>query len=73
MIHCKKRCLFCSEVEIKKDISATFQYLPEYLEIINEDPRGKGWIGVIELDSPSKVNCFLYAAEHGKYPAEESK
>ena len=47
--------------------------LSETPEIINEDPYGKGWIAVIELENPSEVENLLDASEYGKLVDEESK
>lgn len=53
-------------LEINEDLS-------ESPEIINEDPYGKGWIAVIELDNASELDDLLDSAEYGKYVEEESK
>ncbi len=42
-------------------------------EIINEDPYGKGWIAVIELDSLAEIDDLLDDSEYGKLVDEESK
>jgi glycine cleavage system H protein len=47
--------------------------LSETPEIINEDPYGKGWIAVIELESPAEADDLLDAADYGKLVDEESK
>src|SRR5512135_2869437 len=41
--------------------------LSESPEVINEDPYGKGWIAVIELDNPSEVDDLMDASEYEKY------
>jgi glycine cleavage system H protein len=42
-------------------------------EIINEDPYGKGWIAIIEMDNPSEVDDLMDADEYEGYIDEESK
>jgi glycine cleavage system H protein len=45
--------------------------LSESPEIINEDPYGKGWIAVIELENPSEIDDLLDASEYGKLVEED--
>jgi glycine cleavage system H protein len=47
--------------------------LSESPEIINEDPYGKGWIAVIEIENPSEIDDLLDASEYGKLIEEDSK
>jgi len=47
--------------------------LSESPEIINEEPYGKGWIAVIEIDDESEVDDLMDASEYEKYLEEESK
>jgi glycine cleavage system H protein len=47
--------------------------LSESPEIINEDPYGKGWIAVIELENPSEADDLMDASEYEKYVEEEAK
>ncbi len=47
--------------------------LAESPEIINEDPYGKGWIAVIELENTSEVDDLMDASEYEKYVEEEEK
>ncbi|MEJ2696403.1 MAG: glycine cleavage system protein GcvH [Candidatus Sulfobium sp.] len=47
--------------------------LAESPEIINEDPYGKGWVVVIELDDPSEVDELMDSSDYEKYIEEESK
>lgn len=47
--------------------------LSESPEIINEEPYGKGWIAVIEIDDESEVDDLMDASEYGRYLEEESK
>ena len=42
-------------------------------EIINEDPYGKGWIAVLEIDDDSGLNDLMDAGEYEKYLDEEVK
>lgn len=42
-------------------------------EIINEDPYGKGWIAVIEIDDESELSDLMDASEYEKYLEEEVK
>ncbi len=53
-------------IEINEELSET-------PEIINEDPYGKGWIAVIELDNPAEIDDLLDASEYGKLVDEESR
>ena len=41
-------------------------------ETINEDPYGKGWICVVELDDSSELSNLMDAEEYGKF-VEENK
>ena len=73
-----------SEIESTKSTSSVIspvsgriievnEELSESPEIINEDPYGKGWIAVIELDNPSEVDDLLESSEYGKLVEEDSK
>jgi len=42
-------------------------------EIINEDPYGKGWIAVIEIEDDSEFNDLMDATEYDRYLEEEVK
>ncbi len=42
-------------------------------EIINEDPYGKGWIAVIEMDNAADLEELMDAEEYEAYIDEESK
>ena len=53
-------------IEVNEELSET-------PEIINEDPYGKGWIVVVELENASEVDNLLDASEYGKLVDEESK
>jgi glycine cleavage system H protein len=73
-----------SEIESTKSTSSVIspvsgrvleinEELSETPEIINEDPYGKGWIAVIELENPAEADDLLDAADYGKLVDEESK
>lgn len=47
--------------------------LAESPEIINEDPYGKGWIAVIELENSSEIDDLMDSSEYEKYIEEEGK
>lgn len=53
-------------IEVNEDLS-------ESPEVINEDPYGKGWITVIEIDDLSEVDDLMDASEYAKYVEEEAK
>ena len=42
-------------------------------EIINEDPYGKGWIAVIEMDDQSQLNDLMDGTDYEKYIEDEVK
>ncbi len=42
-------------------------------EIINEDPHGKGWIAILEMDDVSELDALLDAEEYERYIEEEEK
>jgi glycine cleavage system H protein len=73
-----------SEIESTKATSAVIspvsgkilkvnEELGESPEVINEDPYGKGWIAVIELENASEVDDLMDATEYEKYIEEEAK
>lgn len=47
--------------------------LEEAPEVINEDPYGKGWIAIIELENPSEAEDLMDSSEYEKYVEEEAK
>jgi len=47
--------------------------LSESPEIINEDPYGKGWIAILEIDEISELDDLMEASEYEKYVEEEKK
>ncbi len=53
-------------LEVNEDLS-------ESPEIINEEPYGKGWIAVIELENDTELDDLMDAADYSKYIEEESK
>lgn len=53
-------------IEVNEDLS-------ENPEIINEDPYGKGWIVVVEIEDMSELDDLMDASEYAKYIEEEAK
>lgn len=53
-------------VEVNEDLT-------DSPEIINEDPYGKGWIAIIEIDDPSEVEELMDAKSYENLVKEESK
>jgi glycine cleavage system H protein len=51
-------------IEVNEDIS-------ESPEIINDDPYGKGWIAILEIDDVSELDDLMDASEYEKYVEEE--
>lgn len=47
--------------------------LAESPEVINEDPYGKGWVAIVELDDPSEADDLMDVSDYEKYIEEESK
>ena len=73
-----------SEIESTKSTSSVIspvsgtvievnEELSESPEVINEDPYGKGWIAVIEMENPSDLDDLMDAADYEKYLEEEAK
>jgi glycine cleavage system H protein len=54
-------------------ISKLNEELAESPEVINEDPYGKGWIAVIDLENPSEIEDLMDVTEYEKYIEEEAK
>lgn len=46
--------------------------LIDHPEIMNEDPYGKGWIAVIEMDNPEELEELMDYEEYESYLEEES-
>lgn len=53
-------------IEVNEELSET-------PEIINEDPYGKAWIAVIEINDASELDDLMDATEYSKYVEEELK
>jgi len=53
-------------IEVNDDLS-------ESPEIINEEPYGKGWVAVIEIDDASEIDDLMEAADYAKHVEEEAK
>jgi glycine cleavage system H protein len=53
-------------IEVNEDLT-------ESPETINEDPYGKGWIAIVEIDDVAEVNDLMDASEYEKYVEEEKK
>ncbi len=51
----------------------TNEDLPDAPEIINEDPYGKGWIAVLEIEDMSEVDDLIDSSEYEKYVEEAEK
>ncbi len=47
--------------------------LTETPEIINEDPYGKGWIAVVEIDDIAEADDLMDVSEYEAYVEEEKK
>lgn len=47
--------------------------LSESPEIINEEPYGKGWVAVLEIDDDSELDDLMDASEYERYLEEEAK
>jgi len=53
-------------VEVNEDLA-------DSPEIINEDPYGKGWIAVIEIDEPSEIEELMDVKEYESLIEEAPK
>lgn len=53
-------------IEVNEDLA-------ESPEIINEDPYGKGWIAIIEMDNESELEDLMDASVYENYLEEEGK
>jgi len=53
-------------IEVNEDLS-------ESPEIINEEPYGKGWIAILEIEDKSELDDLMDASEYEKYVEEEKK
>jgi len=54
-------------------ITKVNEELAESPEVMNEDPYGKGWIAVVELDDVSETDDLMDSSDYEKYIEEESK
>ena len=52
--------------EVNEDLS-------ESPEMLNEDPYGKGWIAVLEMDDTAEIEDLMDASEYTKFVEEEAK
>lgn len=53
-------------IEVNEDLS-------ESPEIINEEPYGKGWIAILEIEDKSELDDLMDTSEYEKYVEEEKK
>ncbi len=53
-------------IEVNEDLA-------ESPEIINEEPYGKGWIAVLEIEDESEMDELMDASEYQRYLEEEAK
>jgi glycine cleavage system H protein len=54
-------------------ITEVNEKLADSPEIINEDPYGKGWIAVIQMDDESELEALMDADDYERYVEEEAK
>jgi glycine cleavage system H protein len=47
--------------------------LTETPELVNDDPYGKGWIAVIEIDDAAELDDLMDSSEYAKFVEEEAK
>ncbi len=47
--------------------------LAESPEIINEEPYGKGWVAVLEIEDETETEELMDASEYERYLEEEAK
>ena len=47
--------------------------LTETPEIINDDPYGKGWIAIIQIDDTAELDDLMDSSEYAKFVEEEAK
>ncbi|MDO9289530.1 MAG: glycine cleavage system protein GcvH [Thermodesulfovibrionales bacterium] len=53
-------------IEVNDDLS-------ESPEIINEEPYGKGWIAVLEIEDVSELDNLMDSSDYEKYIEEDAK
>jgi len=58
---------------ISGTVTEVNEELSDAPEIINEDPYGKGWIAILEIEDSSELEKLMDAAEYEKYLEEEAK
>lgn len=58
---------------ISGTVTEVNEELSDAPEIINEDPYGKGWIAILEIEDSSELEKLMNAAEYEKYLEEEAK
>jgi glycine cleavage system H protein len=47
--------------------------LTETPELVNDDPYGKGWLAVIEIDDAAELDDLMDSSEYAKFVEEEAK
>ncbi len=47
--------------------------LSESPEVINEDPYGKGWVAILEMDNTSELDELMDSSAYEKFTEAESK
>lgn len=47
--------------------------LAESPEIMNEEPYGKGWVAVLEMDDEAELDELMDSSEYERYLEEEAK
>lgn len=55
-----------SVIEVNEDLAET-------PELMNEDPQGKGWISVLEIEDKSELDDLMDFSEYEKYLENEVK
>ena len=60
-------------VPVSGTIIEVNEKLADSPEIINEDPYGKGWIAIINMDNPVEVDDLMDSEEYDAYVEEESR
>jgi len=53
-------------IEVNEDLA-------ESPEIINEEPYGKGWVAVLEIEDESEMDELMDASEYERYLEDEAK
>jgi glycine cleavage system H protein len=55
------------------DVIEVNEELSESPEIINEEPYGKGWVAVLEIEDDSELDDLMDSSEYERYLEEEAK